>query len=41
MLNPTLLYERCLLLLKEDCTEEFVSKAKLLLGRHFIKIRNK
>lgn len=41
LLNPTLLYEKCQLLWSEGCFEEFVVKAKLLLSRHFVQIRNK
>lgn len=41
LLNPTLLFEKCQLLLKEDCVEEFVGKAKLLFSRHFFNIQNR
>ena len=39
LLNPSLLYERCQLLLSEGRTEEFVKKTKLLLSRHLTDIR--
>jgi len=41
LLNPTLLFERCQLLLKEARMDEFALKAKLLLSRHFVHIRNR
>ena len=41
LLNPTLLYEKCLLLHNEGRMDEFVPKAELLFSRHFVKIRNK
>lgn len=41
LLNPTLLYEKCKLLKSENCTEEFLDKAKLLFNRHFVIIRNR
>ena len=40
LLDPTLLYERCQLLLSEGRTEDFVKKAKLLLSRHFVELRS-
>ncbi len=41
LLNPTLLYERCNLLLAEGCNDEFVEKAKMLFSRHFVDIRSR
>jgi hypothetical protein len=41
LLNPTLLFERCQLLLKEERHEDFIMKAKLLFTRHFVHIRNR
>ena len=41
LLNPSLLYERCQLLLSEGRTEEFVKKTKLLLSRHLTDIRSR
>lgn len=41
LLNPTLLYEKCQLLLKEGHTEEFIKKAKLLFSRHFTDVRSR
>ena len=41
LLNPTLLYERCQLLLSEGCIPDFIAKAKLLFSRHFVNIRNR
>ncbi len=41
LLDPTLLYERCQLLLAEGCEEEFVSKSQLLFSRHLVNIRNR
>lgn len=41
LLNPTLLHDKCKLLLSENCQEEFLIKAKLLFNRHFIDIRSK
>ena len=41
ILNPTLLYERCNLLLSEGKTAEFIEKANMLFNRHFVNIRNR
>ncbi len=41
LLDPTLLYERCQLLLAEGCEDEFVSKSQLLFSRHLVNIRNR
>lgn len=41
LLNPTLLYEKCQLLLTEGHTEEFIKKAKLLFSRHFTDVRSR
>ena len=41
LLNPTLLFEKCLLLHTEGRFDEFIPKAELLFSRHFVKIRNK
>merc|ERR1719209_2890807 len=41
LLNPHLMYERCIMLLSEGKTEEFINKSILLLYRHFVNIRNK
>ena len=41
LLNPSMLYERCMLLLTEGHTDEFIKKSRLLFSRHFETIRTR
>ena len=41
LLNPTLLFERCQVLLAEGQKEDFLKKTKLLFSRHFVEFHNR